>query len=61
MGPWRGESVDDQPGAVDVKDVRQEDCRRDDEDQAVASWETFAGWRIRMALPKGSRMPMSVP
>ena len=29
--------------------------------QAVASWATFAGWRIRMALPKGSRTPMSVP
>ena len=29
--------------------------------QAVASWATFAGWRIRMALPNGSRMPMSVP
>ena len=29
--------------------------------QAVASSATFDGWRIRMALPNGSRMPMSVP
>ena len=29
--------------------------------QAVASCATFAGCRIRMAFPKGSRTPMSVP
>jgi hypothetical protein len=29
--------------------------------QAVASWGAFPCWRIRMALPNGSRMPMSVP
>src|SRR5205085_7714768 len=30
-------------------------------DQAFAFWATFPCWRIRMALPKGSRAPMSVP
>ena len=29
--------------------------------QAVTFWAAFAGWRIRIALPKGSRTPMSVP
>jgi hypothetical protein len=29
--------------------------------QAVASWATLPCWRIRIALPNGSRMPMSVP
>src|SRR2546423_1240799 len=29
--------------------------------QALAARATFPCWRIRMALPKGSRMPMSVP
>ena len=29
--------------------------------QAVASWGTFPCWTIRMALPNGSRMPMSIP
>jgi hypothetical protein len=29
--------------------------------QAVASSADFAGWRIRIALPKGSRRPMSMP
>jgi hypothetical protein len=29
--------------------------------QAVASWATFPRWRIRIALPNGSRTPMSVP
>ena len=35
--------------------------RRTRRGQAVVSWATFAGWRIRMAFPKGSRTPMSVP
>jgi hypothetical protein len=29
--------------------------------QAVAAWGALPCWRIRMALPNGSRMPMSVP
>ena len=29
--------------------------------QAVASWGTLPCWRIRMALPNGSRRPKSVP
>jgi hypothetical protein len=29
--------------------------------QAVASCATFPCWRIRIALPNGSRTPMSVP
>src|SRR2546425_8254463 len=35
--------------------------QRQPDHQALALLATFPCWRIRMALPKGARTPMSVP